>query len=454
MNPPPSPDSSGAPRPHVVPAAYLTGDVAPVGGVIKASPEDFLVEEQPLYQPTGEGEHLYLFIEKRDLSTSALVSIVARHFGVRERDVGYAGLKDRAAITRQLLSVHTPGKGPTDFPALEHDKLKVLWVDKHVNKLRQGHLAGNRFIVRIRGVNPADAVRAHKVVTRLEKTGVPNRFGEQRFGMLGQNHLVGAALVRGDARGALGHVLGPSASAPEQHRAGREAFARGEFAAALEGTPRSALLERRLLAALERGDTPEQAIRRIDPMQRRFFVTALQSAAFNAVLDRRLRAGTFDKLGLGDVAFKHDNRACFVVDDAALADETLAPRLAAMEISPSGPLWGPRMLRATGEVDAVELECLTAMGVSLEQMAAFAERTGDSVNGARRPLRVPITDADVEGGRDEQGTFIRVAFDLPRGAFATVVLREIMKPELVPGGGGATLTDEEELGGNDGGRDG
>mgnify|MGYP000561864870 CR=1 FL=1 len=106
-------------------------------------------------------------------SLAARLRIVARHFGVKERDVGYAGLKDRAAITRQLVSVHTPGKGPADFSSLEHDKLKVLWVDKHANKLRQGHLAGNRFIVRIRGVNPTDAVRAHRVVSRLEKTGVP-----------------------------------------------------------------------------------------------------------------------------------------------------------------------------------------------------------------------------------------------------------------------------------------
>lgn len=427
-----------------MPAVYLTGDVAPVGGVIKARPEDFLVEEQPLYQPTGEGEHLYLFIEKRDLSTAGMIGIVARHFSVRERDVGYAGLKDRAAITRQLVSVHTPGKGPADFPSLEHEKLKVLWVDRHANKLRQGHLAGNRFIVRIRDVNPTDAIRAHKVIAKLEKTGVPNRFGEQRFGFLGVNHLVGAALVRGDAKRALDLMLGPSDGAPEHQRAAREAYTRGEFTAALEGTSRSALLERRLLVALERGDRPEQAIRRIDPMQRRFFVTALQSAAFNGVLDRRLVAGTFDRLGLGDVAFKHDNRACFVVDEAAAADATLLPRLEAMQISPSGPMWGPEMLRARGEVDAVELECLAATGVSLEELGAFADRTGDSVNGARRPLRVPITDADVEGGRDEQGTFIRVAFDLPRGAFATVVLREIMKPELVPGG--PKLEGDEESG--------
>jgi tRNA pseudouridine13 synthase len=433
----------GAADPRVVPAMYLTADVPPVGGVIKARPEDFLVEEQPLYQPAGEGEHLYLFIEKRDLSTFGMVGIVARHFGVKERDVGYAGLKDRAAITRQLVSVHTPGKGPRDFPALEHDKVKVLWVDRHANKLRQGHLAGNRFIVRIRGVNPSDAVRAHKVVARLEKTGVPNRFGEQRFGYLGVNHLVGAALVHDDPGEVLRLVLGPLARAPEHQRGARESFSRGEYAKALEATARSALLERRLLVALERGDRPAQAIRRIDPMQRRFFISALQSAVFNGVLERRLAAGSFDRLGPGDVAFKHDNRACFVVDESALADPTLAPRLASMQISPSGPMWGPEMLRATGEVDALERECLAERGVTLERLAAYAERTGDSVNGARRPLRVPITDADVEGGRDEHGPYIRVAFDLPRGSFATVVLREIMKPELVPG---AAMGSDEESG--------
>ncbi len=427
--------------PRVAPTVFLTGDIPGTGGVLRQRPEDFLVEEQPLYQPSGAGEHLYLFVEKRDMSTMSMVSTLARHFGVREQDIGVAGLKDRVAITRQLVSIHVPGKGPSDFPALEHERIKILWADLHANKLRQGHLAGNRFIVRIRAVNPADALRAHKVIARLEKSGVPNRFGEQRFGYLGNNHLVGAALVRGDAPEILRLILGPTDAAPEHQRPARDAFAVGRFAAALDGTARSAVLERRLLESLARGDSPERAIARIDPMRRRFFISALQSAAFNRVLERRLLAGTFDTLGPGDVAFKHDNRACFVIDDAALADPTLAPRLAAMQISPSGPMWGPEMLRARGGVDAMETGCLAELGMSLDDLTAYARRVRDSVDGARRPLRVPITDPDVEGGRDDHGPYIRVAFDLPRGSFATVVLREIMKPQ--PAQGGPALDDEE-----------
>jgi tRNA pseudouridine13 synthase len=155
------------------------------------------------------------------------------------------------------------------------------------------------------------------------------------------------------------------------------------------------------------------------------------------VLDERLVAGTLGTLGPGDVAFKHENGAVFDVDGAALAGGDLPGRLAAMEISPSGPMWGASMKRASGEVDRLEVEALAASGVTLEQMAAPAKKSGMHAEGARRPLRVPLTDWDVDAGVDEHGGYVRCVFDLPRGAFATSVLREIMKP-----GSGAGLGDE------------
>ena len=147
-------------------AAYLTADVPGIGGVIKQRPEDFLVEEIPLYEPCGEGEHIYLMVEKRHMPTFEAMGVVANHFGVRHEAVGYAGLKDKHAVTRQVLSVHAPGKRPEDFPMIQHDRMAVLWADLHTNKLRQGHLKGNRFSIKVRSTDMSKALHAKRVLDR------------------------------------------------------------------------------------------------------------------------------------------------------------------------------------------------------------------------------------------------------------------------------------------------
>src|SRR5258705_7605481 len=108
---------------HVESPVYITPDVPPVGGRLKVRPEDFLVEELPLYQPCGQGEHIYLFVEKRGLPTMSVLGAIARHFGVRTRDIGFAGLKDKHAVTRQLVSVHVPGKRLADFRSFENPQI-------------------------------------------------------------------------------------------------------------------------------------------------------------------------------------------------------------------------------------------------------------------------------------------------------------------------------------------
>src|SRR5689334_18599213 len=114
---------SSAMDPHLVPARYLTAGVPGIGGRIRERPEDFLVDEQPLYQPSGEGEHVYLLVEKRNMSTMHAARVLAAHFKVDQSAVGHAGLKDRVAVTRQVFSVHVPGKKPEDFPMLVHEKM-------------------------------------------------------------------------------------------------------------------------------------------------------------------------------------------------------------------------------------------------------------------------------------------------------------------------------------------
>ncbi len=409
-------------------AAYLTADVPGIGGVIKQRPEDFLVEEIPLYEPCGEGEHIYLMVEKRHMPTFEAMGVVANHFGVRHEAVGYAGLKDKHAVTRQVLSVHAPGKRPEDFPMIQHDRMAVLWADLHTNKLRQGHLKGNRFSIKVRSADMSKALHAKRVLDRLERAGVPNAFGEQRFGAMLNNHRVGRELIRGNFERVIDILLRPEPEHYGAHLEARELYARGDHAGAYAAFPRTLHTERTILRLLAKGVEPKHAVRAAGVRALSFYVSSWQSAIFNRVLERRITSGEFGSLLVGDLAMHVESRNTFEVTAEELAREETRARLASFEISPTGPMWGARMRRAAGDVDRVELEELERSGVTLAQVEEFDSKTRDMIEGARRPLRVRLTDADVEGGIDEHGHYVRCVFDLPRGAFATTVMREVIKP--------------------------
>lgn len=413
--------------PHVAPALYITTGVPGTGGVIKQRPEDFLVDETAAYQPSGEGDHLYLYVEKRNLSTLEAARVLAGHFGVAPDAVGFAGMKDRVAITRQLFSVYAPGKRPEDFPRLEHDRIQIQWADRHANKIRLGHLTGNRFSIRIREVGVAQVRAAKASLDILAKQGVPNRFGPQRFGRMLNNHLVGRALLRSQFEEAIRLLIAPEGPMTEAHDRARAHFLEGRFGEALAELPHTSYVERTILRGLAKKVRPSRIIKTLDRSALRFFLSAFQSAAFNTVLDDRLRAGTLNTLRAGDIAFKHDSRACFPVDEAIVTDASTAERLSTFEISPSGPMWSAEMRRAAGPTDEIEVAALSGLGVTLAQLEAFDRSAGQLIEGARRPLRVALAYPELEAGADEHGQYIRVAFDLPRGAFATVVLEEIMK---------------------------
>ncbi len=215
---------------------------------------------------------------------------------------------------------------------------------------------------------------------------------------------------------------------PDLQVEARRLYQKGDYAAALHTFVHEARTERRVLGVLMRGGTAQKALHAIERAEEEFFLTALQSAVFNTVLDTRLIEGTLGTFKLGDLAFKHDNRAVFAVRPEELGP-TLTERAARFEVSPSGPMWGHEMTRAAGAVDVAEVAALESAGVTVADLDRFAQRRRGRLTGARRPLRVPLTDPDVEGGIDEHGHYVRVVFDLPRGAFATTVLREIMKPE-------------------------
>lgn len=396
---------------------YLTADLPGVGGRIKVHDADFHVIEIPLYEASGQGEHTYARIEKTGLSTFEAVRRISRALGVNPRQVGYAGLKDAHAVTEQWISLGDVL--PARVEQLELAGIRVLAVDRHTNKLRVGHLSGNRFTIRVRDVPPAALPAAQAILSRLEAHGVPNYFGTQRFGLRGDTHLLGRALVRGDVEALIQRLAGMPHPAESPHvRQARELFEAGDLEASLRAWPRHMDAERGVVRALlERPQDPGHAVRRLPKRLRRFYVSAYQSFLFNRVLARRIERGTLGRLLLGDLAWLHDRGAVFSVEDP----KTEQPRADRFEISPSGPLYGRKLTMAQGLPGEMEQRVLDEEGLHLEDWRV----RGLKLKGARRALRVPLRDVDA---RYEEGLLL--SFSLPPGCYATVVLRELQKPDV------------------------
>jgi tRNA pseudouridine13 synthase len=240
-------------------ADYLTRLLPGTGGVIKQTPDDFLVEELPLYLPSGTGEHLYLLLEKTGLTTHDLLRQLARQLNIRERDIGYAGLKDARATTRQYVSL--PGGILQQALTLEIPGVRILSAERHGNKLRLGHLAGNRFRIRIREVGEDAEEKALDVLQVLQALGVPNLFGEQRYGVLGNSHLIGGALLRNNHREAARLVIGdPGAITNQRWQEAARHYQSGELSTALEVVPERFREERRMIQQLLDGKSHRQAV--------------------------------------------------------------------------------------------------------------------------------------------------------------------------------------------------
>lgn len=342
---------------------YLTSELPGIGGVLRSTDEDFAVDEEPAYLPSGAGDHVFVRIEKRGLTTPQAVRAIAGALGAHDRDIGVAGMKDRHAVTTQWLSLPPPIT-PEAAQALELPGIRVLEAARHPHKLRTGHVRGNGFRLRVRGLPagqaPELAARARAILERLaEPPGAPNWYGEQRFGRDGDNAARGRELVSG------------------ARRPGRD--------------------------------------RRMD----RLMVSALQSELFNAWLAARIGDGLYRSALAGDVMHKRGGG----LFDCAEPDVD-GPRLLAGEITPTGPMFGERM-RRPGEGTAAaarEAAILEAAGLPPDGFA----RVRALAEGTRRDAAIPLTGIAVAAADD--GT-LEVAFALPGGAYATAIMREVMKVE-------------------------
>ena len=331
---------------------YAWGE-PPLRGRLRVEFADFTVNEQLGFGATGSGEHWLLHIEKRGANTQWAVQRLANFSGVAARDVGYAGLKDRHALTRQYLSVPVRKGAPVDWRQFADPELRVLSAERHSRKLQRGALRGNEFVLTLRDLQ-GERAAAEVVLAQIAAHGVPNYFGEQRFGRGGRNV---------------------------------------EKAVALFAGARFAHHERSLL------------------------LSAARSEIFNAVLSARVQRGDWNRAQPGDVFQLNGRSAIFGPEPIT---ELLRTRLQSGEIHATGPLWGQGELRSGEGVRILEL--------------AIAERYAELTTGLvkvgmdqdRRALRV-LPQA-LEWVWLDPAT-LQIRFALPAGAYATVVLRELLQTE-------------------------
>jgi tRNA pseudouridine13 synthase len=319
-------------------------------GRLRARPEDFVVEEELGFEPSGEGEHLFLRLRETGCNTAWVAGRLARWAGRPPSDVGYAGLKDRHAVTEQWFSVRCPGGRHPDLAALSIPGVELLGHAAHNRKLKRGALQGNRFRLRVSALQ-ADATLLASRLDELVRRGVPNAFGPQRFGRELGNLRIAEAWFGGGA------------------------------------VPRRA----------ERG----------------FALSAARSLIFNAVLAERIAAGDWERAAAGDPVQLDGRGSWFLAEQG---DAALPARLAALELHPTGPMWGRGEPPGDGPGAALERDVAA-------RFPAFA--TGLAAAGLeqeRRALRVRVRELQWQLGTDS----LALSFGLPAGAYATAVLRELL----------------------------
>ncbi|MDI6934775.1 tRNA pseudouridine(13) synthase TruD [Serratia sp. Se-PFBMAAmG] len=325
--------------------------------VLKAVAEDFQVDEVLDIPLSGQGEHLWLWVEKRDLNTEEAARRLARAAGVPVRAISYAGLKDRQALTRQWFSLHLPGKADPDLSRAEDASLRVLKQVRHLRKLQRGAHSANGFTLRLTAL-AADHAALDARLQTLKAQGVPNYFGSQRFGHGG-----------------------------------------GNVHDALDWATRQALPEQRNV--------------------RSRLLSAARSYLFNQVLAARVADGSWQQAQVGDLLAFTTSRSFFPAGEQECSD----PRLAILDLHPTGPLWGEGAVPTSGAPGALE----SAVAESHPQLCRWLAQAG--MDHERRILRLPI------GGLTwhyPEPDILQLEFVLPAGCFATVVVRELV--DLVPAG--------------------
>ena len=297
--------------PKLMQWAYAYGEPG-CSARMRPSPEDFVVDEVLGFAPSGEGQHRMLLLRKRNTNSEWLAKQLARFADVEPRDVGYAGMKDRNAVTTQWFSVDLAGQAEPDWAVFDTDEYQILEVSAHNKKLRKGVLQGNRFVITLREVS-GDRAQLEQRLQCIENDGVPNYFGEQRFGHDGDNILQAWKMLNREIR------------VKDRNRKG-------------------------------------------------IYLSAARSLLFNAVLSQRVVDGTWNRIIVGEAAMLAGSQSFFTVETV---DEAIVQRLVDWDIHPSGPMWGRGRTLVTGtaaEVEQAVLDNLSEWLSPLEHAGLKQER--------------------------------------------------------------------------------
>jgi tRNA pseudouridine13 synthase len=352
---------------------------SPIEFVFATNSKDFIVNEIPLYDFSGEGEHLILQVRKRNLTTWEMVKIISKNYQINIRDIGYGGLKDRNAMTIQYISI--PKKFESNLNNFEEQNIKILQKTYHKNKIKLGHLKGNKFFIRLKKVNPTNANRLKSVIKQIKKFGMANYFGYQRFGNSGDNFLLGKKILN------------------------RELNIR-------------------------------------DLNKKRLFINSYQSFLFNNWLSQRIKLNrlinefsekelqkVFKTIGFkfqdvnylkkqihpfkifkGDVMVHYPHGRAFITSQDSLENDII--RFENKEISPSGLIIGQRAIKAQDDSKLIEDKFYETIKQDGERRYAW------------------VFPEDIEVKYREKEFWFEINFYLPKGSYATTFLEEIAGKKL------------------------
>lgn len=332
----------------------LFGD-SPGRAVFKSCPEDFQVEEILGFEPSGEGEHCFLWVEKTGRNTNDVARHFADQLGIRKRLISHCGLKDKEAVTRQCFSIHLPGQESPTADELEAEGLRILKISRNRRKLHRGSHDGNRFAIRLRDCQ-CDRGAVESRWEKMISQGVPNYFGPQRFGRGGNNVRQARELLSGQ-------------------------------------------LEVR------------------DRLVRGLLISAARSYLFNLVVATRVEDGTLSTPLEGEV-FGFPNNRSLVLPDYLHGDEVERVASGALELT--APLWGEGEVLSISEVRRLELEIVSQES----ELASDLEKL--SLRQERRVIRLTPQETSLAWENEKE---LVLNFDLPKGTYATTVLRELFEFE-------------------------
>lgn len=352
---------------------------SPIDAYFTKNSRDFIVREVPLYDFSGDGEHCVICLQKKDLTTFDALHILSEHLGVKIRDFGYAGLKDKDGLTSQFISF--PAKFAADIKNFSHEKIKILSITKHKNKLKIGHLKGNNFFIRLKKVSQIDAQKIQAALQTIANQGFANYFGYQRFGKFSDNFEQGEKILKGEKK-----FKNPKM--------------RNFLISAFQSKLFNKYLEKRVEISKMAGEFSGAQLAKIYD---------LQVDEVSSIMNQK----QFFKILNGDILGHFPHGKFFVCEN--LDDEV--QRFLRREISPSGLLLGNIKLKSQMLSARFENEIY-------EKFYAYSPQ----LNGTFRYLWSFIE--NVSCIYDEQNAQLNLEFYPPKGSYATVILEEILHKEI------------------------